>query len=161
MIYPIVAFHENKSTRKSASVPRRRHQSANEREEQERIDRTHRENRILLLKLLEQHNGRRRSSSIPAPSQHQQRQHQPQLNLRNADRKKINLDYVNVRPKLQSSNQVIKNIDLLIGPLLTPRVPSKICFKKFGNKNTIINSSLIFYNQFIIFKTTLQWFILA
>ena len=35
-----------------------------ERENQERIDR---ENRILLRKILEQHHGLRRSTSIPAP----------------------------------------------------------------------------------------------
>ena len=36
-----------------------------ERENQERIDR---ENRILLRKILEQHHGIRRSTSIPAPA---------------------------------------------------------------------------------------------
>ena len=91
-----VIVQENKSPKKSHSVHRRRHLSATEREEQERIDR---ENRILLRKILEQHHGLRRSSSIPPP----------QAASRKNDLKKQRQIDLNWKISKQTSNQV-KNL---------------------------------------------------
>ena len=91
-----VVVQENKSPKKSHSVHRRRHLSATEREEQERIDR---ENRILLRKILEQHHGLRRSSSIPPP----------QAASRKNDLKKQRQIDLNWKISKQTSNQV-KNL---------------------------------------------------
>ena len=62
---------------RSRSPSKRRRPTAVEREAQEKIDR---ENRILLKKILEQHHGIRRSSSIPPASainQNPHHQHHP------------------------------------------------------------------------------------
>ena len=57
---------------RSRSPSKRRRPTAVEREAQEKIDR---ENRILLKKILEQHHGIRRSSSIPPASANNQNPH--------------------------------------------------------------------------------------
>ena len=59
---------------RSRSPSKKRRPTAVEREAQEKIDR---ENRILLKKILEQHHGIRRSSSIPPASALNQNHHPP------------------------------------------------------------------------------------
>ena len=96
---PSVVIHESHKsspTKKSKSLnQRQRHLLATEREEQERIDR---ENRILLRKILEQHHGLRRSSSIPPPQR-------KSVNINDLKKQQRQID-LSWRASKQTSNQV-------------------------------------------------------
>ena len=129
----VARISERKSRSRSPSKRRRPNQV--EREAQERIDR---ENRILLKKILEQHHGIRRTTSIPPPlsssmTHHPRRQHRGDSEVRtiiNHPVKKTTSNQINQARR--KNKQDYENL-LLLQKIQNAK-PSNTIYKSFSSQ---------------------------
>ena len=130
----VARISERKSRSRSPSKKRRPNQV--EREAQERIDR---ENRILLKKILEQHHGIRRSTSIPPPLSSSMTHHPRRQTRGNSEVRTIIHQPMN---KKATSNQINQSRrknkqdyeNLLLLQKIQNAKPSRTIFKSFNQR---------------------------